>query len=275
VRGEYVPDFYDVQTYLTYDISRDWQIGAMANYNRSVYRFVPQSLVRAFGLIDFALQLRAVFEGQEVDDFTQAMGGLALTYLPERERNPVYHKFLISAWRSQENERFDILSHYLLGQIESNLGSDEFGEIVSVLGTGTQQTWIRNYLTLDVQNAEYRGGIEWQGDRPEQNLTRSHFLQWGIKGQIETITDRINEWERLDSALYSLPYDTAQLLVRRVLKTRNELSSRRLVAFFQDTWTWRQAGLREWQLTAGCALNTGTSTERPSSRRAPNCSISP
>ncbi len=251
VRGEYVPDFYDVQTYLTYDISRDWQIGALANYNRSVYRFVPQSLVRAFGLIDFALQLRAVFEGQEVDDFTQAMGGLALTYLPERERNPVYHKFLISAWRSQENERFDILSHYLLGQIESNLGSDEFGEIVSVLGTGTQQTWIRNYLTLDVQNAEYRGGIEWQGDRPEQNLTRSHFLQWGIKGQIETITDRINEWERLDSALYSLPYDTTQLLVRRVLKTRNELNSRRLVAFFQDTWTWRQAGLREWQLTAG------------------------
>ncbi len=251
VQGEYVPDFYDVQTYLTYDLHRHWQIGAMANYNRSVYRFVPQSLARAFGLIDFTLQLRSVFEGQEVDDFTQAMGGLSLTYLPDRNRNPQYHKFLVSAWRSQENERFDILSYYLLAQIESNLGSDEFGEVVSVLGTGTQHTWIRNYLTLDVRSAEYRGGVELQNDRPEQNLTRSHFLQWGLKWQSETIVDKINEWERLDSALYSLPYDTTQLLVRRVLKTRNDLSSQRLVAFFQNTWTWRQPGVREWQITAG------------------------
>jgi hypothetical protein len=43
-----------------------------------------------------------------------------------------------------------------------------------------------------------------------------------VKWQNEEITDKINEWERLDSALYSLPYDTTQLLVRRVLKTRNE-----------------------------------------------------
>jgi hypothetical protein len=133
-----------------------------------VYRFVPESLVRAFGLVDFALQLRSVFEGQEVDDFTQAMGGISLTYLPDRERNPLYHKFFASTWRSQENERFDILGYYLLGQLEDNLGSDEFGEIVNILGTGTQHTWIRNYLTADVRNAEYRGGIELQNDRPKQ-----------------------------------------------------------------------------------------------------------
>ncbi|HNG89043.1 MAG TPA: carboxypeptidase-like regulatory domain-containing protein, partial [Saprospiraceae bacterium] len=154
VQGEYVPDFYDVQTYLTYDLSHDWQIGVIGNYNRSVYRFVPESLVRAFGLIDYALQLRTAFEGQEVDDFTQAMGGVSLTYLPDREHNPLYHKFLASAWRSQENERFDILGYYILGEIEENLGSGEFGEIVNVLGTGTQHTWIRNYLTADVRNAE-------------------------------------------------------------------------------------------------------------------------
>ncbi len=251
VRGEYIPDFYDIQTYLTYDLNRDWQVGLIGNFNRSVYTFRPQSLARAFGLIDFALQLRSAFSGQEVDDFTQAMGGISLTYLPDRDRNPLYHKFLASTWRSQENERFDILGNYLLGQIESNLGSDDFGEIVSVLGTGAQQTFIRNYLTLDVRNAEYKGGIELQNDLQEQNLTRSHFLQWSVKFQNEQIVDKINEWERLDSALYSLPYDTTQLLVRRVLKTRNNLNSSRVSAFFQDTWTWRQDGLREWQASAG------------------------
>ncbi|MEZ4966840.1 MAG: carboxypeptidase-like regulatory domain-containing protein [Saprospiraceae bacterium] len=251
VTGEYVPDFTDVQTYLTYDLNRDWQVGVIGNFNRSKYSFVPQSLVRAFGLVDYALQLRTAFEGQEIDDFTQAMGGVSLTFLPDRERNPLFHKLLASTWRSQENERFDILGYYILGELEENLGSDEFGEITNILGTGTQQTWIRNYLTVDVRNVEYRGGIELQHDLTDAGLTRSHFLQWSAKWQNEQITDKINEWERLDSALYSLPYDSNFLFVRRVLKTRNELQSDRFSAFFQDTWTWRKEGLREFQLIAG------------------------
>ncbi len=251
VQGEYVPNFTDVQTYLTYDLSRDWQLGAIGNYNRSRYNFQPQSLARAFGLIDYALQIRTAFEGQEVDDFTQAMGGLSLTFLPDRERNPLYHKFLTSVWRSQENERFDILGYYILGELDSNLGSDNFGEIVNILGTGTQQTWIRNNLTADVRNMEYKGGIELQQNNREKELTRSHFLQWSARWQNEQIADKINEWERLDSALYSLPYDTTVLLVRRVLKTKNNLQSDRFTAFFQDTWTWRKEGVREVQVIAG------------------------
>jgi hypothetical protein len=251
VKGEYVPDFTDIQTYITYDLNRNWQIGAIGNYNKSKYAFQPSSLSRAFGLIDFALQLRTAFEGQEVDDFTQAMGGVSLTYLPDREKNPLYHKFLASGWRSQENERFDILGYYILGEIESNLGSDNFGEIINVLGTGTQHTWVRNYLTADVVNAEYKGGIELQNDKSDEGLMRSHFLQWSVKWQNEAITDKINEWERLDSALYSIPFDTTSLLVRNVLKTRNNLQSNRFSGSFQDTWTWRKEGAREMQASYG------------------------
>lgn len=251
VEGEYVPNFTDVQAYLTYDLNRDWQLGAIGNFNRSTYNFQPQSLARAFGLIDYALQLRTAFEGQEVDDFTQAMGGVSLTYLPDRERNPLYHKILASVWRSQENERFDILGYYILGELEENLGSGNFGEITNILGTGTQHTWVRNYLSADVRNVEYKGGIELQRDKTDASLVRSHFLQWSAKWQNEQIQDKINEWERLDSALYSLPYDTLALQVRRVLKTRNALGSDRLSAFFQDTWTWKKDGVRELQIMAG------------------------
>jgi hypothetical protein len=251
VEGEYVPNFTDVQAYLTYDLNRDWQIGAIGNFNQSKYFFRPQSLARAFGLIDYALQLRTAFEGQEVDDFTQAMGGLSLTYLPDRERNPLYHKLLSSIWGSQENERFDILGYYILGELEESLGSDNFGEITNILGTGTQHTWVRNYLNAQVRNLEYKGGIEIQRDRSDQNLVRSHFLQWSAKWQNEQIQDKINEWERLDSALYSLPYDTLALFVRRVLKTKNTLASDRFSASFQDTWTWKKDGLRELQIIAG------------------------
>ncbi|MEZ4927645.1 MAG: carboxypeptidase-like regulatory domain-containing protein [Saprospiraceae bacterium] len=251
VTGEYVPNFSDIQAYLTYDLNRSWQLGAIGNFNRSTYSFQPQSLARAFGLIDYALQLRTAFEGQELDDFTQAMGGLSLTYLPDREKNPFFHKLLTSVWRSQENERFDILGYYILGELDENLGSDNFGEIVNILGTGTQHTWVRNYLSADVRNVQYKGGIEFQNDISEEGLTRSHFLQWSAKWQNEAISDKINEWERLDSALYSLPYDTTVLLVRNVLKTKNNLNSDRLSASFQDIWTWRQDGKLEIQTVLG------------------------
>ncbi len=250
VKGEYAPNFADIQGYITYDINRDWQLGVIGNYNRSEYQFTPTTRNTALGLIDFALELFTVFEGQEVDDFTTYMTGASLTYLPDRDENPLFMKFLASTYQSNENERFDIIGHYLLGQIESGLGSDDFGDVVAVLGTGTQQQFVRNYLTSRVTNTEYKGGLELQIDHDDFEKSSSHFLQWSVKYQHEDIVDRINEWERLDSAGYSLNYDTNQVQVRQVLKTRNELSSNRISAYFQDTYT-IQDTTKEMKLTAG------------------------
>ncbi len=251
VQGEYIPNFTDIQTYLTYDINRDWQVGLLGNYNRSVYNFKPTERNTAFGLVNFALQLFSVFEGQEVDDFTTQMGGISFTYLPDRKRNPFFIKFLGSAFRSDENERFDIIGNYSLRQIESGLGSDNFGEVIAELGNGTQQQYVRNFLNIGIRNLEHKGGIELQMNHADSQTTSSHFLQWSVKYQNEQISDRINEWERLDSAGYSLPYDTLQVQVFNVLKTRNDLLSNRFSAYFQDTYTWRRESVGELKLSAG------------------------
>lgn len=87
VQGEYLPDFTDIQAYVTYDFHPHWQLGVIGNLNRSVFRFTPQTRSTAFGLVDFALELFAVFEGQEVDDFTTNLTGVSLTYLPERRQD--------------------------------------------------------------------------------------------------------------------------------------------------------------------------------------------
>ncbi|MBR9922335.1 MAG: TonB-dependent receptor [Bacteroidetes bacterium] len=251
VTGEYTPNFTDVQAYVTYDLNREWQLGLIGNYNRSVYQFIPQSRSTALGLINFALQLFTVFEGQEVDDFTTSMGGVSLTYLPDREENPLYLKFLASTFQSNENERFDILGFYSLRQIESDLGSDNFGEVVAELGTGTQHQWARNYLTSQVTNVQHKGGIELQLDPDKDDVTANHFFQWSVKYQHERIEDHINEWERLDSAGYSLPYDTNFVQVFYVLKSDNNLMSNRFTAFIQDTYTWKKDSVAEWRLSAG------------------------
>lgn len=256
IQGEYIPNFYDLQAYVTYDLNRDWQLAGIANYNRSEYNFTPSSRITATGLIDFTLQLFTVFEGQEIDDFTTAMGGLSLTWLPEDSRHPVYLKFLGSAFRIDENEAIDISGFYNLGQIESNPGSDNFGEVVSLLGSGTEQTFVRNNLTSTIANFEHKGGIELQVGKAENwKTSASHFIQWGLKYQREEIDDRINEWERLDSAGYSLPFDATTVQLNQVFKSTNILTTNVLSGFLQNTWSYRRDSVAEWSITAGVRAN--------------------
>ena len=252
IQGEYLPDFTDVQAYVTYDLHPHWQLGLIGNLNRSAYRFRPETRSTAFGLVDFALELFSEFEGQEVDDFTTSLTGASLTYLPERKHNPYFLKLLASRYSSSENERFDIIGQYSLREIDANLGSDNFGDVLSELGAGTQQQYVRNYLFAAVTNVEQKGGFELQRDPEDPKVTSSHFFQWSAKWQNEWIDDQLNEWERLDSAGYSLPYDTTQVLVYKVLKKDlAPLSSNRLTAYAQDTYTWRKDSVADLRISAG------------------------
>ncbi len=233
--GEYNPQFTDLQGMLTYDINDDWQLNAIGNYSRSVYQFVPESLTSTLGLVNFALQFRVAFEGQQVDDFTTGMGGLSLIYYPE-EKN-YFLKFLTSTYQSRENERFDLIGQYLLGQIETDLGSDNVGEIVGILGIGTEHNFARNYLTANVYNAQHKGGWEIQNE----SNGNTNFIEWGAKFQNETIIDELKEWELLDSAGYSIPFDTTNVFLNEVVKTDIFLQSNRFSAFVQNTWNVRDS----------------------------------
>ncbi len=250
IKGEYVPDFTDLQMYLTYDLNRNWQMAFMGNFNKSVYNFTPSSRRTAFGLINYSLELSSTFEGAERDGFTNGMAGISLTYLPEKRRNPLYLKLLASTFASQETENIDIIGRYSLGEIQTNLGSDNFGDVVAELGGGTQQQFVRNNLTTQVTNIEHKGGLEVATLKDGTN-TASHFLQWGVKAQHEYINDKLKEWERLDSALYSLNYNENKLLVYQYFKTQNTISSNRLSGFFQNTYTRRKSNAYELQLTLG------------------------
>ncbi len=255
VTGEYLPDFYDVQGYFTYDFNKDFQLGVIGNYNRAEYRFTPDQRNTGFGLINFALQLFSDFEGQEIDDFTMGMGGVSLTYLPDRKNNPLYMKLLASSFQILENERFDIIGNYALREVESALGSDNFGNVVRQLGEGTQHQYVRNTLFSRITNTEFKGGLELQSERGGMETSISNFLQWGVKYQHEFIDDQINEWERLDSAGYSLKFDSSQVLLNEVVKSENVLSSNRLSAYFQDTYTWQKDSVSEWKISAGVRAN--------------------
>jgi hypothetical protein len=133
-----------------------------------------------------------------------------------------------------------------LSQIETSLNDPNAGEELRLLGTGTQHTYNRNLLLVDILNAEVKGGIELQKDG-----TQSNFLLAGLKVGFEDVMDRIHEWERLDSAGFSLPYDPDSLELLYVLNSTRDLQSVRTSGYIQNTFTKQYGGGRELRITGG------------------------
>ncbi len=246
VKGEYSPSFADYQLYTTLDLSKDWQVGLLANINKSKYDFIPVSSETATGLISFALRLSTDFEGAESDLFLNGMTGLAFSYVPDRKKNPLFLKFLLSGYKSLEQENLDIIGQYRLSQIETSLNAPQAGQEIALLGTGTQHVYSRNLLQATILNAEVKGGIEIQ-----QSPEKSNFIQGGLKVTYQHFTDHIHEWERLDSAGFSLPYEAEALNLRYVLNSDRDLASVLYSGYLQNTYTFQYHGGKEMRVTAG------------------------
>lgn len=229
VKGEYLPDFADVQAYLTYQLSRNLQLGFLANYNAAIFNFIPATRSTTLGLITNTLRFSTAYEGAEKDKFIHGLTGLSLNFVPETKDRPYFIKWMASRYSSAEQENFDILGYYRLAQIESNLGADNFGEEVAVLGTGTQHRFARNYLFSEIYNTEIRTGFD-LGEKGN-----SHYLEAGVKYQYESYDDDLNEWERIDSAGYSLPYNGSTIELSQYLRTANQLRNEKFEMYAHNS----------------------------------------
>ncbi len=245
--GQYTPDFTDIQTYITYDFNKEWQLALMANYNLSDFMFTPLRRSTALGTFTTSLNLNSVFLGRESNSFTTGMVGTSLTYIPHNAANPSYFKLLVSGYRGREIEHTDITGLYRLSQVERDLMTGEDVEL-GVLGIGAQQEFVRNRLFNTFMNIELKGGVEYAGDK-------THFVQWGVKFQQEEYDDRINEWSVIDSAGYSLPFSETEVLVDDVLKSSFQLISQKITAFVQDNIDWTTSNGGKVSLNLGARLS--------------------
>ncbi|MGE5355002.1 MAG: TonB-dependent receptor [Deltaproteobacteria bacterium] len=251
-KGEYQPSFTDLQTYITYNITKDLQIAYLGNYNSNIFRLIPLSSQEVTGTINTAIRFTTYFEGNEIDKFNNGMNGIALNYVPDRKKNPLYLKLLGSAYIGYENQNYDIIGQYRLSQIETDFGKDDTGKEIQLLGIGTQHKYTRDLLYSEIYNLKHLGGVE-LGKTEISGIESSHFLQWGLEMQSMNFIDKINEWERLDSMDYSLPYTDSEISLYYVLKSRNELSKENYSAFFSDTY-YRNSSLFELKTTGGLRM---------------------
>jgi hypothetical protein len=241
-QGDYKPFFADGQLLLNYDFTPEFSLQALGNYSRNRYNMVPQSRQTKFGTVNEALQLNVYFDGQEVNDFETYLGALTGIYKPNRD---LKLKFITSAFRSYEFETYDVQGQYYIDQLETDLSKPNFGDVKFNRGVGTFLNHARNYLTSTVVNAEHKGFYK--------NAT------WGAKFQHEIITDKLSEWQNIDSAGYSLPQSNLELLeVKEVIKQKIDLESNRIMGYYQNHWSWQGKDTSEYRLTLGARTNYWT-----------------
>ncbi len=86
---------------------------------------------------------------------------------------------------------------------------------------------------------------------------------WGIRAQHEEITDKLSEWNYIDSAGYSVPQLSPDLVeLRDVLKTRNRLSSNRLMAYGEYVYNKHFRDTSSITITGGVRSNYWTLNEQ-------------
>ena len=223
--GQYSPAFTDVQSFFTYKVNDKINLEWITNFAMNRFVFKPVSRETTFGVVNNVMRLTVYFDGKEEDTYRTLMTGFGVNQKLNRNLGFKWHA---SVYRSAESEAFDILGEYWLDEVETDFSNSNFGQTRYSLGVGGMQDYTRNDLETIVSSAGYKGYY----------IEGSHALRWGANFQYEMIDDRLNEWERIDSAGYNIPYGNDENVeLGYVLKSNIDLQSSRINGYFQDTWT--------------------------------------
>lgn len=240
-KGEYMPKFIDFQTYLTYRITNKFEITFLGNVANNRYKFIPETRSTDFGTFHNPLNLVIYYDGQEMDRFNTYMGALTAHFRPEENLSL---KFIFSAYNSIEEEKFDIQGQYLINELDNRIGSETYGDSILNIGIGTFLNHARNNLDAFVYAVTHIGYYSYGNSN----------VKWGVQWQVEKIDDKLSEWEMIDSSGYSIPYSDTEVLLSRVIKSVNHLSTNRITSYIQNTQSFSNTNATFF-LNTGIRLN--------------------
>ena len=232
-KGEYRPNFLDYQTYITWQPNERWSMDMISNISENHYNFKPKDRETSFGTMENVKTFKVYFDGQERDVFRTLFGTISIT----RHLKPATSiKLLASAFHTKEQETFDIMGQYWLDDTQTQ----------EQLGVGTYMEHARNYLTADVQSVKLM--VNHKAGR--------HDVEAGATIKWEHIKEDSREYEMRDSSGYNIPHSANRLDLIYSLVSHNDLKSKRIEAYVQDTYRFQlgkhtdEKGLeRAWHMT--------------------------
>ncbi|MGG6231952.1 carboxypeptidase-like regulatory domain-containing protein [Tenacibaculum sp. SDUM215027] len=258
------PRFTDVQSFLSYQVTNKLTLNFLGNFSLNNYNYKPLTRKTRFGTLTNPLELIVFYQGQEKDRFQTLFGAFSADY---QVNDNLKLTGTISSFNTQEEEYFDIAAAYAIGEVNSNIGSEDFGEVEFSQGIGSQINHARNDLDALINNIQLKatfkeGNNEWKA---------------GIKYQAENIKDRIREWEVIDSLGFSVrpphhipnnqPYEpfAGPIEPYRNVRAENETDINRVTSFLQfsrkTTWNehqiWMNIGVRShyWSIKTASTNN--------------------
>ncbi|WP_243471819.1 TonB-dependent receptor [Winogradskyella sp. MH6] len=190
--GNVEPVFADAQTYLTYRFSDKFHLNFLGNISLNRYNFQPENRQTNFGTLQEPVALLVFYDGNEEDQYQTYFGALKANYFVNED---LTLKFIGSAYHTLEQEYFDIFAQYRLGEVNTNIGDENLGEVEFSEGIGSQLTHARNDLDAFIVNAEHRG---------DYKIDEESTVEWSVKYTHEDIRDRLVEYEIIDSAGFSI-----------------------------------------------------------------------
>ena len=227
-KGEYDPRFFDYQTFLTYDQNDKLSVSFLGNIATNRYRFTPKTRETSFGTMDNMKRFMVYFDGKERDRFDTYFGAFTLNYKGLRNTDL---RLLASAFKTDEEVTYDISGEYWLDSAtEGGQGS---------LGVGAYHEHARNYLDASVVAVSLKGTTQIGHNK----------ISYGVGVRGEYITDRIAEWERRDSAGYTLPHVDQQVNMVYNLHSFYDNVTTKYEAFVQDNFGWNALGGRFYLVT--------------------------
>ncbi|EPR73744.1 putative ferric aerobactin receptor [Winogradskyella psychrotolerans RS-3] len=190
--GNVEPVFADAQTYLTYRFSSKFHLNFLGNISSNKYNFQPENRQTNFGTLQDPVALLVFYDGQEKDQYQTYFGAFKANYFASDD---LTLKLVASAYHTTEQEYFDILAQYRLGEVNTNIGDENLGDVEFSEGIGSQLTHARNDLDAFIINAEHRG---------DYKIDDESTVEWSVKYTNEDIRDRLVEYEVIDSAGFSI-----------------------------------------------------------------------
>ena len=232
-KTNYRPSFIDFQNLFNYTISDKIELSLFSNISVNNYNYAPKTRQTNFGTLEDPTALIVYYDGQEKDKYKTFFS--SLTTKINLNKNLIL-KFIASTFNTIENEYFDILAQYNLGEVNSSIGDEDLGEVEFSEGIGAQLNHARNSLDALIFNIENK--LYYKID--------DNNLEFSVKYTSENIDDRIIEWEVIDSAGFSIdppfinslsqqPYESNQgpILPFSNIRTTSSTKIKRLQSYLQ------------------------------------------
>ena len=187
--SNFKPSFFDLQNHLRLAINPRLSISTLTNFSLNRYNFKPLNRQTNFGTLDDPLALIIFYDGEEKDRYTTFFNSISVNYTPnQRDTYTINSSF----YNTTEKEYFDILAQYNLAEVNTNIGSQDLGEVEFSQGVGSQLNHARNDLNAQIFNIESKLKL----------IRKKNEFNFSLKFTKENISDRIVEWEVIDSAGY-------------------------------------------------------------------------